>query len=374
MVRPPDSRVGDHLSVAGRVVVAGVGSHQRVISPRASAADLWAAIESLAVVGPGTERLSALHGVSLSPSAQRRFAAYVRQARAYYGAIRDLDPVAKPLLGYYFALNLTKAYLTALDPSTTEGRLSHGAGDATKVGQRYRLTQERLKLQKTGIVRDLAVRTGMGHCWPSGDEIQISKLFPYLVEAVDLYADASGRAPRLIPVTRTRLSATPSGAKGQAWLNVDISRAALRERGTTASKLLDEAKIFGAQYRLVHDSDDPATVTYEGLAPFSFTSRRGALPEARKSFDESLILRNRSVGSGKDYVVLTSRPALMSQEAVAFVLLLHLSNIVRYRPQHAEALNGTSHSWLFSSWVDRACENYLLAISSRLSLDEHVIG
>lgn len=374
MVRPPDSRAGDYLSVAGRVVVAGVGSHQRVISPRASAADLWAAIESLAVIGAGTDRLSALHSVSLSPSAQRRFAAYVRQARAYYGAIRDLDPVAKPLMGYYFALNLTKAYLTALDPSTTEGKLSHGASDATQAGARYRLTQEKLKLQRNGIVRDLAARTGMGHCWPPGDEIQISRLFPYLVEAVDLYADASGRSPRLIPIVRTRLFASPSGAQGQAWLNVDVSRAALRERGTTASRLLEEAKIFGTQYRLVHDPKDPATVTYEGVAPFSFTSRKGALPDARKCFDESLILRNRSVGSGKDYVVLTSRPALMSQEAVTFVLLLHLSNIVRYRPQHAEALNGTAHSWLFSSWVDRACENYLLAISSRLSLDEHVIG
>jgi hypothetical protein len=374
MVRPPDSRRGDQLSVGGRVVVAGVGSHQRVISPRASAADLWAAIESLAVIGPGTDRLSQLHDVSLSPSAQRRFAAYVRQARAYYGAIRDLDPVAKPLLGYYFALNLTKAYLTALEPATTDGKLSHGASDATQVGVRYRLTQEKLKLQSRGIVRDLAVRTGMGHCWPAGDEIQISKLLPYLVEAVDLYADASGRAPRLLPIVRTRLSATPTGAKGQAWLNVDISRAALRERGTTASKLLDEAKILGPQYRLVHDSDDPSTVTYEGVSPFSFTSRKGALPDARRCFDRSLILRNRSVGSGKDYVVLTGRSALMSQEAVTFILLLHLSNIVRYRPQHAEALNGTSHSWLFSSWVDRACENYLLAMSSRLSLDEHVIG
>ncbi len=374
MVRPPDSRSGDQLSVTGRVVVAGVGSHQRLISARASNADLWAAIESLAVPGAGTERLEALHGVALGRNAQRRFAAYVRQARAYYGAIRDLDPVAKPLLGYYFALNLTKAFLTSQDPSTTEGILRHGAGDATRVGARYRLTQETLKLQQSGIVRDLAMRTGMGHCWPAGDRIQISRLFSYLVEAVDLYADASGRAPKLVPVAKTRVSATSAGAKGEVWLNLDVARSALRERGITATKLLEESRVLGDRYCLVHDRDDPETVTYEGVTPVSFTSRKAALPAARNSFDESLILRNRSTSGGRDYVVLTKRPALMSQEAVTFVLLLHLSNIVRYRPQQAEALNATAHSWLFSSWVGRACENLLLAISSRLSLEEHVIG
>lgn len=66
-----------------------------------------------------------------------------------------------------------------------------------------------------------------------------------------------------------------------------------------------------------------------------------------------MILRNRTAGGGEDYVVLSKGPTLMAQEAVTLVLLLHLSNVVRYRPHHAEALNGTAHSWLFSSWVDR---------------------
>lgn len=374
MVRPPDRRPGDQLSVAGRLIVAGVGSHQRLISPRASAADLWAAIDSLAVPGPGTERLADIHAVHLSPAAQRRFAAYVRQARAYYGAIRDLDPVAKPLLGYYFALNLAKAFLTAVDPPTTEGRnLGHGAGDATKVATRYRITQETIKIHNNGVVRDLAERTGMTHCWPGGDLIKVAKLFPYLVEAVDLYADASGRAPKLLPVARTQVVAT-SRARGAAWLTVDVARAALKERGIPATKLTQQARAFGAEYRLVHDAADRDTNTYEALNPRSFTTRKAALPLVRELFDRSLILRNRTSSGGKDYVVLSARPSLLSQEAVTLVLLLHLSNIVRYRPHHAEALNGTTHSWLFSSWVDRACENFLLAMSSRLSLEEHVIG
>lgn len=374
MARPPDRRSGEQLSVTGRVVVSGVGSHQRLISPRASAADLWAAIEFLAVPGAGTERLSVLHGVRLTPTAQRRFAAYVRQARAYYGAIRDLDPVAKPLMGYYFALNLTKAFLTAVDPATTEGKLAHGASDATTTGARYRITQEKIKIQKNGIVRDLALRTGMGHCWPAEEVIQVRRLFPYLVEAVDLYADVSQQAPKLLPVRRTLVQVSSSRSQREAWLTVDVSREALKERGITATKLLKHAKIFGSQYRLVHDPADAETNTYELIAPQGYTRATNALPAAREMFDRSLILRNRTTNAGQDYVVLTSRPALLSQEAVTFVLLLHLSNLVRYRPHHAEAVNGTAHSWLFSSWVDRACENYLLAMSSRLSLEEHVIS
>ena len=60
-------------------------------------------------------------------------------------------------------------------------------------------------------------------------------------------------------------------------------------------------------------------------------------------------------------------------ESLTFVVLLHLSNMVRYRPQQVEALRGSKYWWLFTSWVDRACENFLLSIASRISLEEHVI-
>jgi hypothetical protein len=91
-------------------------------------------------------------------------------------------------------------------------------------------------------------------------------------------------------------------------------------------------------------------------------------------FDRSIFFRDRTRAQGEDYLVVSSRQTLMSQDAFAFVVLHHLSNMVRYRPQHVEALRGGRYFWLFSSWVDRGAENFLLGVASRLCKEEHSIG
>lgn len=208
--RPPTARVGTALSVNSRFVVAGVGAHSRILPSRASSADLWASVEALAVAPHGVARLVGIHGQSLPAPAQRRFASYVAQARQYYQATRTVDPVSKPLLGYHFALNLTKAFLTARDPGQTFQW--HGASDKTSVGQRYSFTQERVGTQRRGIAQELATRTGMGFWYASATSIKVASLVSYLPEAYDLYADALNQAPKLLPVSREGLSILmPSG-------------------------------------------------------------------------------------------------------------------------------------------------------------------
>lgn len=374
MGRPPTARSGSPMAVAGRRVVAGVGSHERQLSPRATAVDLWASIEALTLYDAGVARLAGLHGTSLDTRAKKRLAAFVRQARAYYGATRSSDPSAKPLLGYYFALNLVKAYLTVVDPPTTLGKLGHGVSDSTKPGSRYRFTQEYLKIQGGGVAGMFASRTGMGHYWPKGELIQVSRLLPYLVEAVDLFADATGKKPKLLPVHRTYVKSTSKRGGGNAWLVVDVRRSSLDEHAMSANEVLRSAAIFGALFDVVHDSQDPGTVTYEARLTHTYARRQQVLRDLRLDFDGAMILRDRTRGLGQDHVVLSRRPGLMSSEAVTLILLLHLSNIVRYRPQYVEALRASPYAWLVSSWVDRASENLLLSLASRISLEEHVIA
>ncbi len=300
--------------------------------------------------------------------------AYIHQARQYYDVIARLDPATKPLPAYYFVLNLTKAYLTLVDPPiTAPAKVPHGASDGSTLGQRYRFTQEYAKVSQSGVLRMLAVRTGQGFCWPSGAKIQISRLAAYLVEGADLYSDALGTKPKLVPVAATAVRSSGSGKSRTAWLTVDIARMVLEERGLTARSLLDQAAVFGSKFQLVHDASDVDTCTYESVTPITHARTSDALAPMRQEFDRSLLLRDRTAKGGVDHVVLSGRPELLSQEGVTFILLHHLSNMVRYRPQQVEALRGTSYWWLFTSWVDRACENFLLGIASRMSLDEHLI-
>ena len=371
--RPPDAREGGPIAVVGRPVVAGVGSHERALSPRASAADLWSSVDA-AATGDGLKRFQKLHGVVLDAAASRRLAAYVHQARQYYDVIAQLDPATKPLPAYYYALNLTKAYLTLVDPAVTSpAKVSHGASDAYVPGQRYRFTQEFAKVLGSGVLRMLAERSGQGFCWPSGDKIQIARLAAYLVEGADLYSDALGTKPKLLPIASTQVRSSGTGSRRTAWLTVDVSRMVLEERGLTPRSLLNGANVFASRFRLVYDPSDTDTCTYESIAPIAYAKTADVLGGLRAEFDRALLLRDRTAKGGVDHVVLSSRPELLSQEGVTFVLLHHLSNMVRYRPQQVESLRGGSYWWLFTSWVDRACENLLLGLASRMSLEEHLI-
>lgn len=70
-------------------------------------------------------------------------------------------------------------------------------------------------------------------------------------------------------------------ARGQAWLTVDIARSALRERGIAATKLTQQAQVFGSHYSLVLDAADRDTNTYQAMSPMSFSTRGAALPMVR---------------------------------------------------------------------------------------------
>jgi hypothetical protein len=52
----------------------------------------------------------------------------------------------------------------------------------------------------------------------------------------------------------------------------------------------------------------------------------------------------------------------------------HLSNMVRYRPEQVSKLAANRWFFLFTTWVPRAMENFLLSVASRLLLEEVRIG
>jgi hypothetical protein len=310
---------------------------------------------------------------SLSSAAQARLRAYTNQARQYYEATSTADPIAKPLLGYYFVLNASKAYLTATNESLTERPgVAHGIGqDNSHLATPYDFYQEHLSITRPGVFHFLAQYTGTGFCWQPGS-MKFSRLLPYLAESVDLYASAFSLPPALIPVVRTGILSDGTRPNKRAWLVVDISRLALREAKLSPRRLLSDAAAFAISFELV-DGGDPDIVTYQSRQPVSYSAMPQPLSDLRSAFDRSLIVRNRTLSKRKDNVMISPHAQLVSSDALTFAVMIHLSNMVRYRPHHVEELRGGSHWWLFTSWVDRAIENFLLSMSSRISLEEHSI-
>jgi hypothetical protein len=320
----------------------------------------------------GFERLEKRHGTKLDKQARLRARAFLNQARQYYGAIAEIEPVAKPLLGYYFALNLTKVFLTVSDPpSTSSGSLQHGLAQAYRPGVNYSFKRERFKIQRRGVFRLLAERTGMKHCWAANYEMGLHELMPYLPDAYSLYADTYGQAPRLLPVEGVQLL---FGSGKTAWLRVDVSRAVLQQRQISAARLLDQARVFGSRFTFVHSGDDEGTNSYELSTPVIYGQKRSeVLQILSQTFDECLLGCDRSFPGARRFLVLSRQSQLLSHEAITFAVLHHLSNVVRYRPGDAERILVSPHAWLLTSWVDRAVEGMLLNLATRITREEHVL-
>jgi hypothetical protein len=368
MAAPPRARDGKPAASAGRPIVAGVSSFLRPLSARATDADLWAALEVLAVEDEGLDRLERLHGVNLDRAARKRYTAFIGQARQYFQATKSIEPIAKPLLGYYFALNLTKAYLTAVDPASTAGRLQHGLAEDLKQKTRYYFQQEGFKIKDRGVFRLLATRSGQGFCYANNHRLRVVDLLPYLADGYDLYGDIAEAAPKLLPV----LDAFVWFGNKEGWLRVEVDRNVLTQRNISPESLLKRARIFGKQFKLVQT--EMLSASYESKDACTYSQRRSdVLDDLAHDFDKSLFAVQRNVTGGRRYIVLSDRNQLLSHEAVTFALLHHLSNMVRYRPADVERLRGSAYFWLFASWVDRACENFLLALASRISREEHLV-
>jgi len=310
----------------------------------------------------------------LTTSAKGRLKAYVHQARQYYEAVVDADPVAKPLLGYYFVLNAAKAYLTAMDESLTAPHgFSHGIGQQNgHLAAPYNFYQEHFEARGSGVFQALASKSGRGFVWRARS-MKLSRLLPYLPESIDLYSSSFGLKPALIPVEEVRAFAAGSRPNREAWLTAVVSRLALQEADLGPRRLLTSAAAFANSFDLVNDGDT-ATATYQLRQPIPYTSMPGPMPGLREAFDRSLIVRNRTLAIRRDHIIISPHVDLVSSEAITFAVMLHLSNMVRYRPHHVEELRGGGRWWLFTSWVDRACENFLLSMSSRIALEEHLIS
>jgi len=392
MGRPPDARSGSPAIIAGVALTPGLSSRERRFSSRATAEELWAALD-VAGSPSGREALWSSRRHAEDQKALRRFSAYLAQARSFYFASSGIDVVSRPLASYYAVLNLAKAWLTLCDASITDPtpppakpgkkrakrtKLLHGTSDELDAAkQRYHFTQERLAFQPSGVFAEIAKRTGARFVYQQKKEVALGDLAAYLCEAHDEYESAIRQRPRLVPIHRLEVwrgrvpDQSGGGETGALWLRAEIDAGTLTARNVSPGNLPKRAQHFGSLFRHVF-SPDPALHSYETDAlPYGGPNPNPVLPHLVDLFERSLVHVNRSAGSHRYFLVLDERRQLLSQEAVSFAVMHHLSEMVRYRPEQVERLAGERWSWLLGTWVPRALENCLLTFGTRI-LDQEL--
>jgi hypothetical protein len=373
--------------IAGVVLVPGLSAHERRFSTRASAEELWAALD-VASSPSGRAALWAARGLAEDTRALRRFSAYLSQARSFYFASAGIDVLSRPLASYYSVLNLAKAWLTLSDPSITDPtppppikgkqplkrkKLRHGTSDELDASkQRYYFSQERLAFQPDGVFSEIAKRSGPGFSYAQKKEVSVAELAPYLCETHDEYESAIQLRPRLIPLQSLEVwrGKTPGpGGKGELgalWLRAEVAAGTLTARNISPANLLKSAHHFGACFNHVSSPHQDLHSYETGPLPYKGRNPNPVLPDLVGLFERSLIHVNRSAGSHRYFLVLDKRRNLLSQEAVSFAVLHHLSEMVRYRPEQVERLAGERWSWLLGTWIPRALENSLLTYATRI--------
>ena len=365
--------------IAGVPVVAGVSTRERRFSTRASAEELWAALDVTASPS-GREAVWASRGLARDDAAQRRLSAYLTQARSFYFASGGIDLVSRPLSAYYALLNLAKAWLTVCDPVVTDPtppsappgkprakrkKLYHGTTDELDASRkRYRFSQERLAFQPQGVFAEIARRTATTFTYGTKKEVALSDLAAYLCETHDEYEHAIDQRPKLLPLDAVTVLRGHSGTGKAIWLRAEVGQHVLRARNIAPSKLALQAHHFGTIFH--HVGSPEATHSYESdPILYGGSNPTPKLAEVVSTFEKSLIHTNRGAGAHRHYLVLDEVPKLLSQEAITFAVMHHLSEMVRYRPEQVERLAGEKWSWLLGTWVPRALENALLTYTSR---------
>lgn len=372
---PPRGRRGRQATNAGRIVSAGVSPAERSLSSRTSPYELWAQLRLVKTSDVGHERLCRIHGSTLDDAAHRRIQSYLAQAETFYLSAQNMHPESRPLVAYYFVLNLTKAFLTCVDPKLTARKVTHGLNYGYKARERYRFQHEQMNVgdlrpRTTSAFRELALHTGAGFCYPPKTPLPIHKLGPYLPETADLFRAAVDLPTKLVPLESVKVWFNGK----ETWLRVEANQTELREHECSPASFPQKARHFGSVFSLV--SSDVSTASYESIQAFPYGGKRVLFqhPALVNEFERSLIHTNRGSEGSRYLAVVSGRDDLLSQEAVCFAVMHHLSSMVRYQPEHVAKLASQKWYFLLTSWVPRAMENFYLALASRILKEEIRIG
>lgn len=355
-----------------RPAVVGLATFERRFSPRVSNDALWESLEAACFPAKTDELAKGFGGTDWEQEVDAaRFRSFIKQAKDFYTATNAVSSAAKPLPAYYFVLNLAKAYLTLRVPAQMRtDKIPHGV--IVVKGGDYEFENAKSEAKPNGVFPLLAGHTGTGATVPNPNPIEPTHLLPYLLEATAEYTAMSGQRPRLIEIEDIHIVPNLSSPP---FLNVHINAGLVEKVVGAPSDLAESAALFGAHFE--YHIDHPGGFEV-------YTSRKKWTKEEVDNgtvqrdwvsiFDQALIGVDRTQGNGRTFITLDKRTDLISYEAITFLMAHHLSEMARYRPYALDKLLTSQYAWVLTSWLPRACENYLLTMATRITGEEHRIS
>lgn len=319
------------------------------------------------------------------------FQSYIHQARNFYDYARNSDYRSAPLLFYYAFMNLSKALLILQDYKLHDKEFHHGLSRVVKVGGLDKLSiksQSISQPDRVSIFREMYKRR-FGVYLPPEKHIKIIDLLGYVSEIVSEYRKTTGRKSRISDVKYVVMM---DKRRKVSWVKLAIFEAdkMLKHKSHLKSflKEFSEVKItnttrqhvfalspYGANYFKYFESNkefpffgsNDAVDTMSGDALLNKVFHGLAQAEVYDTTSGFQLVEPVELYKNSDN--RKSGKAQMDELTAIYMIMYHLSEIVRYEPAYIDRLlsSDTKDGWMLRSFIHSSPYTFLLRMLSSIA-------
>jgi YaaC-like Protein len=297
----------------------------------------------------------------------REFRSYVRQAREYDDAARNVKGPSAALLLYYAALNLAKAELLTSVPNLVSGqKISHGLS-YSPTGAKT-ISGDFLKVQAGGVF-PLLYRKRTGKPLANNVRIRVKPLLGYMQEIAWEVIQTS-----FTPLRYTGLLhfIAIAGAQGWAMMALSNPNSITGHRVTNArfKKLFEPVSVpVGLDWRnafaVSQRMGGETRAIFEGRRKYTFhPAPGGGYPSAdfiqvsNGTWTDLIGLIDDGTDDEDDAVLGSSLSGAqflpMPPSLARYALMYYVSSLVRYKPDQLDPRLQPEQHWLLAAFVDQA--------------------
>ena len=331
------------------------------------------------IYSEGAKLLSTSDG-RIRRAAHSAFSAFILQAKAYYDSAKSLHHRASSLNYYYCFLNLAKAAVIVKNPRLHSSEFVHGLSGS---GSNHPNLFDRTSQVFVGRTRDgkynmydQLYQAHYGTVLPNKSRLKIGTLLRYCSEATHQYHLAVGKMQPRILQTYYAIRVDTTVTPYKYWPLLGIQGAHLLDEFPTFKRALESnferVKVHNEQARLLFGLlalESSLTTYFQGKEVFLEGRGEYFVSRSKRYLDDTIGKNMQSVYYDDSHDFLVTLPLRvnlkrpMNEFLAIYIIIHHLSELVRYRPQYLEKMLKSKEAWALESIIDTAPAMFLRGIT-----------
>ncbi|KTC22059.1 hypothetical protein AO390_03975 [Pseudomonas marginalis ICMP 11289] len=302
--------------------------------------------------------------------------AFVAQAENFYQTSQTSTLLsAKPLLIYYYMLNLAKAFVLHKGTKATYEKAQHGIEENIHPGGREFINSflkvYRSKPSGVNVFDDFQEALFGKKAPTSGQVFDLKNLLPQLLQGHRIWCEAAGAGERFVEITRIQYM--HNEASKEIWLTLGIYADDLSRFGITKKRMLEESGLLNI-FREVNGIliDGRNLLNFEQITPLRYTGRASdkihELVEILKAHIWSTVIKLHPYR--KNYLYLcpaAEQQSLMEQVLSVYACFYYLGSVTRYRPHLFESIIKTKFGGHIQEIITNLPPQFLYLLASEFA-------